>query len=199
MPWKDVIECLQAGEGADIEFLNSVPSVEHLLKFIIGFLNNKGGKIIIGIDDKNDLLVGSNVSKGFIDLALQKIDPIVYLNIEEINRLDKTVLFIKVPDGPEKPYAYRGKFYFRQGDDVKRVTKEEIFPMVGQEKSIKLNNRQEKTLQYLKENQEITNRLFRDMFNVSHKTAHLELTELLNRNLLAKHGKGRNTAYKLKG
>jgi uncharacterized membrane protein len=35
------------------------------------------------------------------------------------------------------------------------------------------------------------------MTNVSHKTAHLELTDLLSKGIIDKFGQGRNTAYRL--
>ena len=58
MSWKEVIECLQQGENESIEFLVGVTSTEHLLRYVTAFLNASGGRLIIGVDDKNDHLVG---------------------------------------------------------------------------------------------------------------------------------------------
>ncbi len=195
MSWKEIIDCLRQGEGQNIEFLNGVESAEHLLKHIISFLNNNGGRIIIGIDDKCDHLIGSNISANFIEAAIAKIDPPISIGVEETPRLDKTVILIKIPEGINKPYSYRSKFYYRNGMEAKKVTKEDIFTIVGQEKVTKINSRQEQTLAFIKVNGEITNRKFRELYKVSHKTAHIELTDLLGRGLIAKTGQGRNTTY----
>ena len=198
MSWKEIIECLQQGENESIEFLVSVSSTEHLLRYVTAFLNASGGKLIIGVDDKNDHLVGSNVSKTFIDTAIQKIDPSVYISCEEIVRLGKTVLFLRIPEGTSKPYSYRGKYYYRKALEIVKHSKDEIIPVVGQEKSSKLNTRQEKALEFIKKNEVISNKLYRNEYSVSHKTAHIELTDLLNRGLIDKFGLGRNTAYRFK-
>ncbi|MEK6556721.1 MAG: RNA-binding domain-containing protein [Candidatus Margulisiibacteriota bacterium] len=198
MPWKDIVDCLREGEGSQVEFLSSVGSAEELVKYCIAFLNQSGGKIIIGIDDKNNHLVGSNISRNFIDQAIQKIDPAPSLSVDEVKRLDKTLLLITIPPGQSKPYSYRHKYYQRSGAENKRVNKEEIIRQ-GDTTSTSmslLNTRQHRVLAYLKTHDHITNRVFRELYKVSHKTAHLELSELLAQCLITKFGQGRNTAYK---
>ena len=198
MPWKDIIDCLRLREGANIEFVKNVESAEQIAKVIVSFANNSGGRIIVGIDNNNDHLLGSNISKGFIMNVIEKIDADLSINIEEIPRLNKTVLIIKVPNGSNKPYSYRNKYYFRTETTNKKATKDEIYKLVGEKKEIELNKRQEKAIKHLKENKEITNRTYRELYKVSHKTAHIELTGLLNMNLIKKVGQGRSTCYVIK-
>ncbi len=81
--------------------------------------------------------------------------------------------------------------------EVKKIAKDLIRPMVGIETVLKWNTRQKAVLDYLKANDTITNRDFREQHKVSHKTAHIELTGLLNASLIIKTGQGRNTAYKI--
>ena len=199
MPWSDVLACLKTGEGSQVEFLPSVVAAEDLLKFCVAFLNESGGRIIVGIDDKNSHLLGSNISKHFVETIIQKIAPPVSIGIEEIMRGERLVLLITVPEGKEKPYATRNKFYMRnpQGE-VKKIDKGLIRPMVGVETVLKWNSRQTNVLDYLRTHSTITNRDFREHHHVSHKTAHIELTALLNAELIIKIGQGRNTAYQLK-
>lgn len=61
--------------------------------------------------------------------------------------------------------------------------------------SIPLNSRQEGALSYLKTHSMIQNKVYRELFNVSHKTAHIELTNLTERELLVQKGSGRSTHY----
>ena len=60
-----------------------------------------------------------------------------------------------------------------------------------------LNKRQVKVVNFLQVNDTVQNKEYREMFNVSHKTAHLELSDLVNRELLKIDGAGRSTCYEL--
>lgn len=60
-----------------------------------------------------------------------------------------------------------------------------------------LNKRQVKVMNYLQVNDSIKNKEYREIFGVSHKTAHLELSDLVNREFLTVEGAGRSTCYRL--
>jgi len=62
---------------------------------------------------------------------------------------------------------------------------------------IHLNKRQRKALKYIKENNSIKNKIYRKIGAVSHKTAHVELTEMLQYGLIRSQGNGRSTHYVL--
>jgi len=62
-----------------------------------------------------------------------------------------------------------------------------------------LNDRQRKALDYLRQQEFIKNKLYRELYGVSHKTAHYELIELVERGLLKQQGQGRSTHYVLAG
>ena len=59
----------------------------------------------------------------------------------------------------------------------------------------KLNDRQIEALDYVKTNKSIKNKDYRKLFGVSHKTAHIELVELVQSNNLKQSGSGRSTCY----
>ncbi|MBU0573977.1 MAG: hypothetical protein KKH83_05830, partial [Candidatus Margulisbacteria bacterium] len=58
-----------------------------------------------------------------------------------------------------------------------------------------LNKRQKRSLQFTAEHGSITNREFRQAFGVSHKTAHIELTMLVEKGMIISQGLGRSTRY----
>jgi len=58
-----------------------------------------------------------------------------------------------------------------------------------------LNNRQLKALDYVNQNKSIKNKDYRKLFSVSHKTAHIELAELVQLEKLKTSGSGRSTCY----
>lgn len=64
-----------------------------------------------------------------------------------------------------------------------------------------LNARQKKLMNHMRkgnpELNRIRNKKFRKLYEVSHKTAHYELVDLVDRGLLEQEGSGRSTCYKL--
>ena len=64
-----------------------------------------------------------------------------------------------------------------------------------EKKGIELDERQKKALQYVFSKGFITNKIYREVNRVSHKTAHLDLEDLLHKGLLITIGKGRATKY----
>ena len=60
-----------------------------------------------------------------------------------------------------------------------------------------LNARQEKALHFISKQGSIKNKQYRKLFNVSHKTAHLELAELVQKQKVIIVGSGRSTCYRL--
>lgn len=59
----------------------------------------------------------------------------------------------------------------------------------------KLNKRQKSALDFLYREQSIQNKKYRELFQVSHKTAHLELVEMVENGLILPSGAGRSTCY----
>ncbi|MBT5953506.1 hypothetical protein HOG98_02180 [bacterium] len=60
-----------------------------------------------------------------------------------------------------------------------------------------LNNRQSKAISFVLENGSIRNKEYRHLLSVSHKTAHIELVDLVSKSLLQSKGSGRSTCYVL--
>jgi predicted HTH transcriptional regulator len=60
-----------------------------------------------------------------------------------------------------------------------------------------LNDRQRQAIVFMKNNPTIRNQVYREMFGISHKTAHIELTELVNKRIFVQEGAGRSTHYVL--
>lgn len=59
------------------------------------------------------------------------------------------------------------------------------------------NLRQKKAIEFIETQGSIKNKQYRKLFNVSHKTAHLELAELVKQNKAKIVGSGRSTCYRL--
>lgn len=60
-----------------------------------------------------------------------------------------------------------------------------------------LNRRQKRALTFLKHHDQIKNKKYRTMYKVSHKTAHIELADMVDKGILRVEGSGRSTSYVL--
>ena len=60
-----------------------------------------------------------------------------------------------------------------------------------------LNERQIEAVLYVKENGNISNRIFRDMFDITEKTAFRDFEKLIKLHLLRKEGEKKGTIYLL--
>ncbi|MFT5171676.1 MAG: putative HTH transcriptional regulator [Candidatus Marinamargulisbacteria bacterium] len=58
-----------------------------------------------------------------------------------------------------------------------------------------VNDRQKKAVEFLDDHESIKNSEYRELFGVSHKTAHLELVDLVGKGYLLGKGSGRSTRY----
>ncbi len=63
---------------------------------------------------------------------------------------------------------------------------------------LEINERQKKALEFIKRKGRITNREYREMFNIVKDTAIRDLKELVDKKIIVKKGAGRNVYYVLK-
>ena len=201
MTWDELIQLLDQGEGQQVEFDKVIPSPDDIAREYVAFANSDGGHLILGIDDKNKHLMGVDIDENSLDklmkIGQEKCVPAIHPNIEIMERSGKKILSITINEGDEKPYRTDEICYIRDGNisrPAREKEEEEIkSPWAGKE----LNKRQKRALQFITEHGAITNREYREAFNVSHKTAHIEMTLLSEKKLVEAQGAGRNTHYVL--
>ncbi|MFA6432093.1 MAG: RNA-binding domain-containing protein [Candidatus Margulisiibacteriota bacterium] len=199
MTWEEIIGLLEQGEGQSVEFEKIIPTEDDIARELVAFSNADGGKIIYGIDDKNKHLIGVNFDSNFEnqikDLGKNRCSPQISPLVEIFEKGDKKIVILTVADGLDKPYRSDEICYIRDGN-ISRPAKENEEKEITNPWSGKgLNKRQIRALQIINEHGDITNRAYREAFNVSHKTAHLELTLLADKNLVKSEGAGRSTKY----
>jgi predicted HTH transcriptional regulator len=199
MTWDDILELLEQGEGQSVEFEKNIPAEDDIAREMVGFSNADGGRIIYGIDDKNKHLIGVEID-GRLEEALKNIGknhvaPAITTTIEIIEKSDKKILVINVPEGLDKPYRTDEICYVRDGNLSRPAKENEEKEMTNPWSGKGLNKRQIRALQLIGEHGAITNREYREAFSVSHKTAHLEMTLLEDKRLVKSEGAGRSTRY----
>ena len=107
-------------ESVFLEFKREVPKNEQIIKTIIGFCNQKGGRLIIGINDDRTIV---GLPEDQLNKLLESLDHAIYeacyppliplLSTQVFG--DKTVLIIAVSSGMSKPY-------FRKSEGMEKGT-----------------------------------------------------------------------------
>lgn len=201
MNWEEIITLLEQGEGQSVEFEKIIPTSEDLARDIVAFANADGGKIVLGIDDKNKHFVGIEIEspesfKTWIkELAEKCCTPRIVPVVDVVDRGQKYIAIITVAEGDEKPYKTDDICYIRDNSDSRPAKEDEEKSITNPWGGKGLNKRQLRSLQLMQEHGRITNREYREAFNVSHKTAHIELTMLADKGIVQSEGAGRSTCY----
>jgi len=117
---------LQKGEGQYVEFKESLNS--SLSKEIVSFANASGGRIFLGVSDKNKVngIVVTNKLKSQIQDLVRNCEPNIEISFEEF----ENVLIINIKEGKNKPYSCSSGFYLRVGPNSQKMKRDEIFEMI---------------------------------------------------------------------
>ena len=109
-------------ESDKLEFKSSTAKLKGAFETICGFLNNQGGSVLIGVNDKGEPL-GQNVTdktRQEIAHEIQKIEPPIRPNIEYLQVTeDKEIIIIEVNKGKHAPYIYDGRPFERTQSTTK--------------------------------------------------------------------------------
>lgn len=199
MNWEDIVALLNQGEGQSVEFEKNIPSEDDIARELVAFSNADGGKIIYGLDDKNKHLVGVDVT-GDLEESIKNIGkknctPAITPTFEIIEKADKKIVVINVPEGDDKPFRSDEICYIRDGNNSRPAKENEVKELTNPWSGKGLNKRQIRSMHMMSEHGNVTNREYREAFNVSHKTAHIELTMLVDKRLVLTEGAGRSTRY----
>ena len=196
MSWDIVLDLLSKGSSQNLVFLTKINSENELALEIAALANCNGGKIVLGIDNTNGHLLGCDYDKDWIlNVAKEFCSPPINVSVTTVPRHNRNIMLIDVPEGDDKPYMVDDVCYVRENKLTRIAKSDEEKNIKGYEGDKKINARQKKALGYVQEHATITNRAYRDQFGVSHKTAHIELTDMVEQDLFKVTGAGRNTSY----
>jgi len=140
MKEEEVNFILQEGEGLKIEFKEAFD--KSIAKEIVAFSNAFGGRIFVGINDKNIIkgITDTNRLKSQIEDTARNCEPKVKLNYHVINYNLQKLLEVIIPEGEDKPYQCSLGFYLRQGANSQKLTRDEIFDFAISEGKVKFDN-----------------------------------------------------------
>ena len=126
----ELIEKISLGEDATIEFKRALPHRNSLADEIAAFANARGGVILIGIDD-DDEVVGidrqelNRAEKMVVEICQDSIDPTVLIFTEKLRIDDKNLLKIEVPKSLFVHKTSNG-YFVRQGSSKREMPTEHL-------------------------------------------------------------------------
>lgn len=115
------------GEDSVRQFKRQVDSQDTLAAEIVAFLNTRGGKIFIGVDDDGTICglppVEMHPMENLVSNACsQSVNPPCSVLTFNVSTSEGMVVVVEVPDGPDKPYQDKKKqFWVKKGADKRRV------------------------------------------------------------------------------
>ena len=126
-------ELLDAGEGFTIEYKECVNSLNNsVFETVCSFSNRYGGYMLLGVREENNkgYVIGVNpnvitdMKKNFVNVLNNpdKINPSLYLNLEEIQYDGKIVLWVYVPVSSQVEFCNK-EIYDRNEDADQVITK----------------------------------------------------------------------------
>jgi ATP-dependent DNA helicase RecG len=133
METSELIEVIARGEDTRNQFKENIYNIDSLAAEIVAFSNSGGGKIYIGVEDKNGSVTGlsrddiSRLNQLISNAATQSVKPPVNPITENVSHPDGLVMVVTMPDGISKPYMdNKGAIWVKSGSDKRKASREEI-------------------------------------------------------------------------
>ena len=138
----ELIERISNGEDSYTQFKENINNNDKLAEELVAFSNSKGGILIIGVSDNNDI-VGLNdddirrLNQLIGNVINSNITPPIY-PITEVKTIDnKKLLIVIIEDGSNKPYATnKGIYLTKAGSDKRKVSPEELRRLFSESKRL---------------------------------------------------------------
>lgn len=138
----ELIERISNGEDSYTQFKENITNNDKLAEELVAFSNSKGGVLIIGVTDNNDIIGLSDkdirrLNQLIGNVINSHITPPVY-PITEIKTIEeKKLLIVTVEDGSNKPYSTnKGIYLTKAGSDKRKVSAEELRRLFAESKRL---------------------------------------------------------------
>jgi len=179
------------GEGVTLDFKKTITSCEKIARTMVAFANNKGGRLLIGVDDDGTITgVKSEdeerymITKAAHLFAKPALEPI----FEEVYVDDKLVLAVDIPEGAAKPHfalADDGKWWVYVRVKDKSVLASKIVVDVLKRSAdnegvlIEYSLKEKTLLEYLDKTDRITVKECGELLKIGRKRAQRLLVDLI--------------------
>ena len=124
MNLQQIKKLIAKGESETLEFKTSTAQLKPACEALCGFLNAKGGIVLIGVGNKGQLTGQQVTDNTHQEIAneLRKFEPSVQIEVDYVKIDGKQVIIMKAPAGKHIPYTYDGRPYERTLSSKGRMT-----------------------------------------------------------------------------
>lgn len=195
--YKTLQKWIEEGENVHLDFKTTITSPAKMAKNLVAFANCRGGKLVVGIEDKG-YFVGVDVEGEKYELnktANEFCTPTIPLYFEKIHHQGKFALVANVEESEQKPHYAINKKKTAQQLYV-RIADECVVPPLSIKKMLEngeMNftyrtsayyHTQKNLVRYLKENGQITISKFAEWQRLSEHNAQRMLVDYLFEGIL---------------
>ena len=171
------------GEGVIVDFKKTITSCEKIAKTMVSFANNKGGRLLIGVNDDGTIkgVKNEDEEKYMIERAASLCaKPMLEPVFEEIYIDEKMVLVVTIAESDTKPHYALGEdkkwWVYVRVKDKSILASKIVVDVLHQTNAINgvliTYTEKEKTLlEYLDKNQHITLKEFAILLKISRRNA----------------------------
>jgi ATP-dependent DNA helicase RecG len=128
----ELLEIISKGETSSVQFKLNVNNEQSIAQEMVAFANTKGGKILIGVDDKTWKIVGLSdedlrrLTNLLVNASSQHVNDPIFIETDTVDYEGKKVLIVTVPEGIAKPYKDKdGIIFMKNGANKRKVTSNE--------------------------------------------------------------------------
>ena len=129
MDKKEIKELIKKGESKEIEFKESLSSIEEVGESVSAFSNGSGGILLIGVSDFGEIKgveIGKKTLENLANFIKQNTDNHVYPAIKIEKSEGKNIIVVEVSKPDEKPVFFKGDAYKRIGKSNHKLSASEI-------------------------------------------------------------------------
>ncbi|MBE0638790.1 MAG: putative DNA binding domain-containing protein [Bacteroidales bacterium] len=132
MDASQIMNLISLGETSTVQFKANVHSELSIAHEMIAFANTKGGKILIGVDDKTWKIIGLNeddlrrLTNLLVTAADQHVKEPLFIGTDTVDIEGKKIMIVTIPEGISKPYkSIDGVIFMKNGANKRKVTSNE--------------------------------------------------------------------------
>ena len=114
---------IKNGETETVELKATVGDAPEFAETVVAFANQRGGVIIVGVDDKTNIvgLDSRNHKDTITNIISSHCEQSIDYSIEERLLNERRILLVQVKEGKDKPYMLREKGPYIRANGTDRI------------------------------------------------------------------------------
>jgi len=204
---RHLLELIEEGENIQCEFKRHFTTPEKIAREMIAFANTKGGYMIFGVDDDQEVVgVDSEKSESEMikDAAENYCEPPLVYSIDFIELYGKEVVVVSIPESDNKPHRlqdYENEFDINKAVVLVRVNDKSVTASKEMVRILRANSAnlalkkyqigqvEKMVFEYLGKYERISVKELSTLVNISERRASRTLVKMVRANLLLIHTK----------